>query len=235
MKGGEYGLSAIAWWRSVEREGKNVQTIRAAGLHTVRTLEQLCWAAGIVLLLVHLTAPLWARYAQESAQTAFHESRGRDLRYGIPDQSLWAPSRIRQYDALRASLLPPAEAIIRIRSLPLEVPVFPGATEINMTRGAGRLPGSPGFGEPGNVAVSSHRDGFFRKLKDIRIGDDIVVETRTATYRYIVEEIRITDPWDTTVLWPGSLPELTLVTCYPFYHYGRAPQRFIVRAELRQE
>jgi len=46
---------------------------------------------------------------------------------------------------------------------------------------------------------------------------------------------RVTDPDNTTVLWPGSVPELTLVTCYPFYYFGNAPQRFVVRAELHEE
>jgi sortase A len=61
------------------------------------------------------------------------------------------------------------------------------------------------------------------------------VDTRAATYRYVVEEIRITAPSDTVVLWPGDVPELTLITCYPFDFIGRAPQRYVVRAELRRE
>jgi len=32
------------------------------------------------------------------------------------------------------------------------------------------------------------------------------------------------------VLEPTAEPALTLVTCYPFYYVGSAPQRFIVRA-----
>jgi len=33
------------------------------------------------------------------------------------------------------------------------------------------------------------------------------------------------------VLNPGGNEMLTLVTCYPFYFVGSAPNRFIVRAE----
>jgi sortase A len=157
------------------------------------------------------------------------------LEHAPPDQSAWSAERIRQYaEALWSVPLTP-EAVIRIRSIGLEVPVFPGTSEANMTRGAGRITGSPRFGEPGNVSVSSHRDGYFRKLRDIRVGDEIVVDTREASYRYVVEEIRVTDPADTVVLWPGDVPELTLVTCYPFDFIGRAPQRYVVRAELRKE
>jgi sortase A len=44
----------------------------------------------------------------------------------------------------------------------------------------------------------------------------------------------VVDPADTTVLRPTERPTLTLITCYPFYYAGEAPQRFIVRAS-RQE
>jgi len=171
-----------------------------------------------------------------AAQPDFDEAPGpAGLEYSPPDQSAWSAERIRRYAEAHWNVPLTPEAVIRIGTLELEVPVFPGATEANMTRGAGRITGSPRFGEPGNVSVSSHRDGFFRKLKDIKVGDEIVVDTRAATYRYVVEEIRITAPSDTVVLWPGDVPELTLITCYPFDFIGRAPQRYVVRAELRRE
>lgn len=214
-----------------------------------RMAELACWAAGAALLAIELGSGLLAQYGHATSLRAFDAARTaqvqsetaqpatvrRGLGYAEPDQSLWAPGRVRQYEEQRWLVVTMPEAVIRIPRLELEVPVFAGATEVNMTRGAGRIAGSPPFGEPGNVGVSSHRDGYFRRLKDVRVGDEIVVDTLTRSFRYVVEEIRITDPSDTTVLWPGSVPEITLVTCYPFYHFGHAPQRFVVRAELREE
>jgi len=40
----------------------------------------------------------------------------------------------------------------------------------------------------------------------------------------------IVDPDNVAVLNPDRNEILTLVTCYPFYFLGSAPQRFIVRA-----
>jgi len=40
------------------------------------------------------------------------------------------------------------------------------------------------------------------------------------------------DPGDVTVLHARPQPSLTLVTCYPFYFIGDAPQRYIVQASL---
>jgi len=213
-------------------------------------LESCCWGFGLILVLVWLAAALWAEAGYRLALTAFDQSRfgvalaaspGTDapshagLSHAPPDQSAWSAERIRQYAEARWNVPLTPEAVIRIHSVGLEVPVFPGTSEANMTRGAGRIAGSPRFGEPGNVSVSSHRDGYFRKLRDLRVGDEIVVDTRDASYRYVIEEIRITDPSDTVVLWPGDVPELTLGTCYPFDFIGRAPQRYVVRAELRKE
>lgn len=220
------------------------------GMRSLLGLAELgCWAAGALLIAMQLGSGLLAAYGHASALAAFDAARAlnaqvasgqatsetRGLGYAEPDTSLWAPDRIRRYEEQRWLAVGTPEAVIRIPRLRLEVPVFTGASDLHMTIGAGRIRGSPPFGEPGNVAVSSHRDGYFRRLKDVRVGDVIVVHTLTRSFRYVVEEIRITDPADSTVLWPGSVPEVTLVTCYPFYYFGHAPQRFVVRAELREE
>jgi sortase A len=39
-------------------------------------------------------------------------------------------------------------------------------------------------------------------------------------------------PSDVSVLQARSQPSLTLVTCYPFYFVGDAPQRYVVQASL---
>lgn len=69
-------------------------------------------------------------------------------------------------------------------------------------------------------------------MKDIEPGDEIELETRHATQVYRVERTWIVEPEDVSVLDPTPIRSLTLVTCYPFYFVGSAPQRFIVRANL---
>jgi sortase A len=60
------------------------------------------------------------------------------------------------------------------------------------------------------------------------------VRTPAGVSRYIVVSTRIVEPEDVSVLKSNEEPVLTLVTCYPFFYVGRAPQRFIVRAVLAQ-
>jgi len=47
-----------------------------------------------------------------------------------------------------------------------------------------------------------------------------------------VTDLRIVEPTDVSVLDPTDEPTVTLVTCYPFYYVGSAPQRYIVRGTL---
>jgi sortase (surface protein transpeptidase) len=42
-------------------------------------------------------------------------------------------------------------------------------------------------------------------------------------------------PQDVSVLQPGPVSSLTLVTCFPFYFVGSAPERYIVSASLRAD
>jgi sortase A len=52
---------------------------------------------------------------------------------------------------------------------------------------------------------------------------------------YAVDSTEIVDPENVGVLRPRGVPSLTLVTCYPFYFVGDAPQRFIVHATLKRQ
>jgi sortase A len=81
------------------------------------------------------------------------------------------------------------------------------------------------------VGISGHRDRFFRPLRNIRQNDIITLTTLLGEFRYRVVSTRIVNPEDVAVLDPSGDEILTLVTCYPFYFVGSAPNRFIVRAQ----
>ena len=67
-------------------------------------------------------------------------------------------------------------------------------------------------------------------MKDIALGDTIRLDTLRGSFVYRVERTWIVNPDDVSVLDPTPVPAITLVTCFPFYFQGSAPQRFIVRA-----
>jgi sortase A len=120
---------------------------------------------------------------------------------------------------------------IEIPRLGISTIVLEGVDATTLRRGVGHIPDTAPPGTGGNVGLAAHRDSFFRGLKDIRKNDIIRLKTLDGSYQYRVEQTEIVDPEDTQVLADTGLPELTLVTCYPFYYVGSAPKRFIVHAQ----
>lgn len=150
--------------------------------------------------------------------------------YLEPDQSLWDATQIKDYkEALQAEFPPPLGLLI-IDDLNIQVPIYNGTEEHILDRGAGRIKGMAKMDEDGNLGISAHRDSFFRGLKDIELGDVILVQSAHGVEKYAVSNINIVPKDDISVLAPVDQKTLTLVTCYPFYHVGAAPERFIVTA-----
>lgn len=147
------------------------------------------------------------------------------------DQALWSQQRVSAFAESTANPEVP-EGLLRIPALRLEVPIYSGATEINLNRGAAHIEGTAALSHAGNTGIAAHRDGFFRKLKDIAIDDEIGLDVGGRTLHYRVVDISVVSPSDVHVLAPTEVPSITLVTCYPFYFLGSAPERYIVRAEL---
>ena len=120
---------------------------------------------------------------------------------------------------------------IEIPRLGLSAVLAEGTSEATLRRAAGHIEGTPLPGQPGNVGIAGHRDTFFRPLRNIRKDDIVVLDTLSGKYSYRVTFTKIVDPSAVEVLAPSAGDTLTLVTCYPFYYVGSAPDRFIVRAE----
>ena len=187
----------------------------------LRWSEAAAYAAGALLCSL---------FALAQADSALGSTRAlEDFAAGlaVPDQSQWAAGRVRDYE--KAKLAPGTPvAVLKVPSLKLEVPVFETDDELSLNRGTGLVAGMGTQDQGGNVGIAGHRDGFFRVLKDIKVGDLIEVRTRIKVHRYRVTSIDVVDAADTRLLADTELPSVTLVTCYPFYYIGNAPQRYIV-------
>lgn len=121
---------------------------------------------------------------------------------------------------------------IEIPRVGVSAMVREGVDDATLDLAVGHIPGTPRPGEPGNVALAGHRDSFFEGLREIRLADEIHIETPRGPHRYVVESTEIVRPEDVRVIAPTKDDVLTLVTCYPFKYVGNAPKRFIVRARL---
>jgi len=147
---------------------------------------------------------------------------------------LWDAKRILAYKKSLHGSDASTLAVLRVPALGIEAPVLEGTGDWAMNRGVGHIEGSALPGEAGNVGIAGHRDGFFRALKDVKVGEVMELERKTgagiARDEYRVEQISVVAPNDVSVLATSTDATLTLVTCYPFYFVGSAPQRFVVQA-----
>ena len=166
--------------------------------------------------------------------------------YVTVDAAMYQRAQAAEFERQRAAQMLPASplatapaseadtnliGLLDIPRLSMSTPVVRGDDSTTLSLAAGHLPDTPRPWEPGNSAIAGHRDGLFRPLRNIRVGDDIFMRTSRGDLRYRVNNTKIVMPDDLTVLSRTDGQTLTLITCYPFQYIGAAPQRFIVRAE----
>lgn len=205
------------------------------------TVERVLSVLGLALLALYLAARvhggLLSRAAIESfkasqMQSSPRQEPGSEQASFHVDFSLWSSQRIEAYKQSLARHFDQPLAVLRVAKIDLEVPVWDGTDDLTLNRGVGRIVGTARPGARGNIGIAGHRDGFFRGLKDLRMGDTIDLLTRDGTDSYVVDEIQIVNPDNVRVLRASTTPSVTLVTCYPFYFIGSAPRRYIVHASL---
>lgn len=112
------------------------------------------------------------------------------------------------------------------------LPILQGTNEKQLAQGIGHVENSVLPGENDNLVLAGHRETSFRKLNQLIIGDFILIETELGEFTYEVDQTRIVDEDDTSVIISTGYASLSLVTCYPFDWVGSAPQRYIVNAIL---
>lgn len=201
---------------------------------------KLLWVAGVALMATFAVISGWSLHTRNAGVRAMEDAQRqlfvghapietREPPAGEPDTSTWSAKRIFAYRAAILEQQAPL-ALLRVPALNLAVPVFEGTSEWSLNRGAGRIRGTAAIAAEGNLGIAGHRDGFFRPLRKIRVGDTVIVEGITMSDHYRVTQLKIVEPTDVGVLQTTPTPTLTLVTCYPFYYIGPAPQRFIVHA-----
>lgn len=128
---------------------------------------------------------------------------------------------------------------LRIPRMGETLPIYLGATEENMSKGAVQLsqtslPVGSWHGSSNNTVIAAHRNhwsaGMFHDIDRLQVGDPVYVENLWGTLEYRVVETRVITPddIDAVKIQPGK-DMLTLVSCHPLYHNY---QRYVVYCEL---
>jgi sortase A len=134
-----------------------------------------------------------------------------------------------------------ARAIVRIPRFGADyaVPLLEGVTDDDLAAGIGHFTGTAGPGQVGNFALAAHRITHgepFREMPSLQPGDEVVVETRTTDYTYVLDtggsqlEVPFTQGWVLDPLpknpraggvEPPQQPGerlITLTTCAELFH-----------------
>ncbi|MBZ5661359.1 MAG: class D sortase [Acidobacteriia bacterium] len=163
--------------------------------------------------------------------------------YAVLDQYWYQNVEMSKFEAVAVSVPPKPPAFVaapiavggvigelEVPRLKLKAMVVQGDSEQMLRRAVGHLPETALPGEAGNVALAGHRDGIFRPLRNVLPGDLITFRTPDREFQYQVEWTAVVPPTAVRVIEPTSDPAMTLITCFPFYYVGAAPERFVVRA-----
>ena len=204
----------------------------------IRWSRNLFFATGVLVLCYVGFVLLDARRFQAAQSRQFQqELNGLKPPIGSDEQlhPLSLPTDAARADGVKADSLDRGESPlgrIEISTIGLTAMILEGTDARTLRRAGGHIPGTPLPGQQGNVAITGHRDTFFRPLRNIGKDDEIRLTTLNGSYRYRVDSTKVVEPENTEVLADSDDAVLTLVTCYPFYFVGPAPKRFIVRAHM---
>jgi sortase A len=172
--------------------------------------------AGITLLWQEPVSAFVANRHQQELKTAFFDPPQRVIR--------------------RQPLEGDAIARLEIPAIDLTDYVVEGTDVASLRKGPGHYPETPLPGGRGTTAIAGHRTTYgapFRHIDELDRGDRIVVDMPDGRIVYRVEQTKIVDDQDLSVLEPVGYRRLMLSACHPLYS---AAQRIIVFArQVRRE
>lgn len=125
-------------------------------------------------------------------------------------------------------------AMMKISSFDKIIPIRLGISDDILKNGAGVDSSIDQIVVEGNSVIYGHREEIFWNLKHVKIGDSIYIETLDDGFEYLIEAMQIVDPDNEWIYEDSDQSTLTLVTCYPFIYMGPTPERYVVKASLKQ-
>ncbi len=123
--------------------------------------------------------------------------------------------------------------MIKISSIGVDLPLYHGDTLDILNYGIGHYAGSYFPGESGSIVLAGHNNqGFLRRLPEVQVGEQIIIETTYGTFYYEMTSSRIIDKKEEYLLPIQNEEELLMIyTCYPVTAIGLTNQRYVVYAK----
>jgi sortase A len=121
---------------------------------------------------------------------------------------------------------------IRIARIGASFVVVDGTDTASLRKGPGIYDDAPFPGAPGTVAIAGHRTTYlapFRHIDRLRPGNEISLEMPYGRFVYRVQQTRIVDPSEVSVVRRVAYDRLVLSACHPLYS---AAKRIVVFARF---
>jgi sortase A len=202
-----------------EKISPAIQRIRSRGIRG--NAPWLLVTVGI-LLLAYVGVEYTSMYAEQRRLAKEWEQQNQASSAAVPT----SVSDRTEHDTLTRLSIP---------KINLDAIVVEGTSRHSLLLGPGHMESSVPPGETGNAVITGHRDTFFRHIYELNKGDDIFVQRNGKMFRYQVTGKRVVQPTDISVTHNSEDARLTLITCYPTYYIGPAPERLVVFSKLAPE
>jgi sortase A len=190
----------------------------------LRFVASVMMVSGTLLIADAAITLLW----QEPVSAYVANQHQQELKTAFVDP----PQRVIRRQPLKGDSI----ARIEIPSIGVDEYVVEGTDLESLRKGPGHYPETPLPGERGTSAIAGHRTTYgapFRHIDELDPGDRIIVDMPDGRFIYRVEESKIVDDQDLSVLEPVGYRRLMLSACHPLYS---AAQRIIVYArQVRRE
>lgn len=127
-------------------------------------------------------------------------------------------------------------ATIKIPNIDVSLPVYFGDTLEILKKGVGHSSGSYFPGEGGSIIYMGHNSkNMFRRFSELKIGNEISVETTYGKYNYKIYDMKLINETDLDELPIQKEKEILMIyTCYPFNNIGYTTQRYVVYSKLEE-
>lgn len=125
--------------------------------------------------------------------------------------------------------------LLEIPKIKSELAIVEGTDPDDLKKGVGHYEGSFYPGENGQIVLSGHRDTVFRRLGELKIGDNLKMRMPAGDFEYEITGTKIVDADDRSIITlQNNEEELIVTTCYPFSYVGNAPDRYIIYAKPKK-
>ena len=190
----------------------------------LRFVASVMMVSGTLLIADAAITLLW----QEPVSAYVANQHQQELKTAFVDP----PQRVIRRQPLKGDAI----ARIEIPAIGVDEYVVEGTDLDSLRKGPGHYPETPLPGERGTAAIAGHRTTYgapFRHIDELDPGDRIIIDMPDGRFVYRVEESKIVDDQDLSVLEPVGYRRLMLSACHPLYS---AAQRIIVYArQVRRE